>query len=262
MSWKEQYERWATYENLEEELKQILQDKKDDEKWLEDSFYKNLDFGTGGMRGEIGPGTNRMNVYTIRKAAEGLARYIEATGEEAKARGVVIAYDCRHKSPEFAMEAAKTLGFHGIQTYVFDELRPTPELSFAVRYLHAYSGIVITASHNPPEYNGFKVYGNDGCQLPPAAADQVIEKVNEVENELTIEVAGEEELKTKGLLHIIGENIDKAYIERVKTISLNPQLFEENNVKVVFTPLHGTANKPVRAGLDALGFKNVTIVKE
>ncbi|MEC1742472.1 phospho-sugar mutase [Schinkia azotoformans] len=262
MSWKEQYERWATYENLEEELKLILQDKKDDEKWLEDSFYKNLEFGTGGMRGEMGPGTNRMNVYTIRKAAEGLARYIEANGEEAKARGVVIAYDCRHKSPEFAMEAAKTLGFHGIQTYIFDELRPTPELSFAVRYLHAYSGIVITASHNPPEYNGFKVYGNDGCQLPPAAADRVIEKVNEVENELTIEVVREEDLKAKGLLHIIGENIDKAYIEQVKTISLNPQLFEENNVKVVFTPLHGTANKPVRAGLEALGFKNVTIVKE
>ncbi|MED4354667.1 phospho-sugar mutase [Schinkia azotoformans] len=262
MNWKEQYERWATYENLEEELKLILQDKKDDERWLEDSFYKNLEFGTGGMRGEMGPGTNRMNVYTIRKAAEGLAKYIEANGEEAKARGVVIAYDCRHKSPEFAMEAAKTLGFHGIQTYIFDELRPTPELSFAVRYLHAYSGIVITASHNPPEYNGFKVYGNDGCQLPPAAADRVIEKVNEVENELTIEVAREEDLKAKGLLHIIGENIDKAYIEQVKTISLNPQLFEENNVKVVFTPLHGTANKPVRAGLEALGFKNVTIVKE
>lgn len=262
MSWEEQYERWAAYENLEEELKLILQEKKDDKKWLEDSFYKNLEFGTGGMRGEIGPGTNRMNVYTIRKAAEGLARYIEAYGEEAKARGVVIAYDCRHKSPEFAIEAAKTLGYHGIQTYVFDELRPTPELSFAVRYLYAYSGIVITASHNPPEYNGFKVYGSDGCQLPPAAADKVIEKVNEVENELTIEVAGEEELKAKGLLHMIGENIDKAYIEQVKTISLNPQLFEENNVKVVFTPLHGTANKPVRAGLEALGFNNVTIVKE
>lgn len=262
MSWKEQYERWTNFENLETELKEILQNKKDDEKWLEDSFYKNLEFGTGGMRGEIGPGTNRMNVYTIRKAAEGLARYIEENGEEAKVRGVVIAYDCRHKSPEFAMEAAKTLGNRGIQTYVFDELRPTPELSFAVRYLHAFSGIVITASHNPPEYNGFKVYGSDGCQLPPVAADMVIEKVNEVENELTIEIADEEVLKEQGLLHIIGENIDKAYIERLKTISLNPSLFEENNVKVVFTPLHGTANKPVRAGLDALGFKNVTIVKE
>ncbi|WP_458414472.1 phospho-sugar mutase [Schinkia sp. CFF1] len=262
MSWKEQYERWAAFEDLESELQQILQNKKDDEKWLEDSFYKNLEFGTGGMRGEIDPGTNRMNIYTIRKAAEGLARYIEGNGDEAKVRGVVIAYDCRHKSPEFAMEAAKTLGQHGIQSYVFEELRPTPELSFAVRHLHAYAGIVITASHNPPEYNGFKVYGPDGCQLPPAAADLVIAKVNEVDNELTIEVADEKSLKTKGLLHIIGEDIDQAYIERVKTISLNPELFAENNVKVVFTPLHGTANKPVRAGFEALGFKNVTVVKE
>ncbi|NSL51964.1 phospho-sugar mutase [Calidifontibacillus erzurumensis] len=261
MNWKQHYERWATFEHLETELKQILNDKKDDEKWLEDGFYKNLEFGTGGMRGEIGPGTNRMNIYTIRKAAEGLARYIESAGEEAKARGVVISYDCRHKSPEFAMEAAKTLGYHGIQTYVFDELRPTPELSFAVRHLNAYSGIMVTASHNPPEYNGFKVYGSDGCQLPPGPADEVIAKVNEVDNELEIPVVSEEELKAKGLLHIIGEEIDKAYIEKVKTISLNPELFVENNVKVVFTPLHGTANKPVRAALQALGFKNVTVVE-
>lgn len=261
MNWKQHYERWATFEHLETELKQILNDKKDDEKWLEDGFYKNLEFGTGGMRGEIGPGTNRMNIYTIRKAAEGLARYIERSGEEAKARGVVISYDCRHKSPEFAMEAAKTLGYHGIQTYVFDELRPTPELSFAVRQLNAYSGIMVTASHNPPEYNGFKVYGSDGCQLPPGPADEVIAKVNEVDNELEIPVVSEEELKAKGLLHIIGEEIDKAYIEKVKTISLNPELFVENNVKVVFTPLHGTANKPVRAALQALGFKNVTVVE-
>lgn len=261
MNWKQHYERWATFEHLETELKQILNDKKDDEKWLEDGFYKNLEFGTGGMRGEIGPGTNRMNIYTIRKAAEGLARYIESAGEEAKARGVVISYDCRHKSPEFAMEAAKTLGYHGIQTYVFDELRPTPELSFAVRHLNAYSGIMVTASHNPPEYNGFKVYGSDGCQLPPGPADEVIAKVNEVDNELEIPVVSEEELKAKGLLHIIGEEIHKAYIEKVKTISLNPELFVENNVKVVFTPLHGTANKPVRAALQALGFKNVTVVE-
>ncbi|WP_374724225.1 phospho-sugar mutase [Calidifontibacillus erzurumensis] len=261
MNWKQHYERWATFEHLETELKQILNDKKDDEKWLEDGFYKNLEFGTGGMRGEIGPGTNRMNIYTIRKAAEGLARYIESAGEEAKARGVVISYDCRHKSPEFAMEAAKTLGYHGIQTYVFDELRPTPELSFAVRHLNAYSGIMVTASHNPPEYNGFKVYGSDGCQLPPGPADEVIAKVNEVDNELEIPVVSEEEHKAKGLLHIIGEEIDKAYIEKVKTISLNPELFVENNVKVVFTPLHGTANKPVRAALQALGFKNVTVVE-
>lgn len=159
MDWKNKYEQWLAHKSLDKELKRLLTERQDDLKWLEDCFYKNLEFGTGGMRGEIGPGTNRMNIYTIRKASEGLARYIESFGEEAKKRGVVIAYDSRHKSREFAMEAAKTLTTHGIQTYVFDELRPTSELSFAVRYLQAFSGIVITASHNPPEYNGYKVYG-------------------------------------------------------------------------------------------------------
>lgn len=146
--WKENYQRWISKEDIDQELKQQLLEKADNELELEDCFYKSLEFGTGGMRGEIGPGTNRMNIYTIRKASEGLARYIESFGEEAKRRGVVIAYDSRHKSPQFAMEAAKTIATHGIQTYVFDELRPTPELSFAVRYLNAFSGVVITASHN------------------------------------------------------------------------------------------------------------------
>ncbi|GGJ73452.1 phosphoglucomutase [Anoxybacillus voinovskiensis] len=262
MGWRNKYEQWMAYEQLDEELKAILQQRVSDEKWLEDCFYKNLEFGTGGMRGEIGPGTNRMNVYTVRKASEGLARYIESFGERAKKRGVVIAYDSRHKSPEFAMEAAKTLATHGIQTYVFDELRPTPELSFAVRYLQAFSGIVITASHNPPEYNGYKVYGEDGGQLPPDSADAVIRYVNEVENELAIAVEDEATLKANGLIRIIGETIDQAYIEKLKTISLNPQLSQEVDVKIVFTPLHGTANKPVRRALEALGYKNVVVVKE
>lgn len=262
MGWRNKYEQWMAYEQLDEELKAILQQRVSDEKWLEDCFYKNLEFGTGGMRGEIGPGTNRMNVYTVRKASEGLARYIESFGEEAKKRGVVIAYDSRHKSPEFAMEAAKTLATHGIQTYVFDELRPTPELSFAVRYLQAFSGIVITASHNPPEYNGYKVYGEDGGQLPPDSADAVIRYVYEVENELEIFIEDEAALKASGLIQIIGETIDQAYIEKLKTISLNPQLSQEVDVKIVFTPLHGTANKPVRRALEALGYKNVVVVKE
>ncbi len=262
LSWKNKYEQWSTYEHLDQELKKLLQEHRDDHQWLEDCFYKNLEFGTGGMRGEIGPGTNRMNIYTVRKASEGLARYIESFGEEAKKRGVVIAYDSRHKSPEFAMEAAKTLATHGIQTYVFDELRPTPELSFAVRHLQAFSGIVITASHNPPEYNGYKVYGEDGGQLPPDIADRVIQYVNEVENELTIPVEEESTLKEKGLIRIIGEEVDRAYIEAVKTISLNPQLSQEVDVNVVFTPLHGTANKPVRHALEALGYKKVVVVKE
>lgn len=262
MDWKTNANRWINFAGLDEELKHQLEEIKNDEKQLEEVFYKNLEFGTGGMRGEIGVGTNRMNIYTVRKASAGLAAYIEEQGNEAKQRGVVIAYDSRHKSPEFCMEAAKTLATKGIKTYVFDELRPTPELSFALRYLNAFSGIVITASHNPPEYNGYKVYGSDGGQLPPDSADVVIAKVNEIENELLIEVDNEENLRAKGLINTIGEEIDQAYNEKLKTISENPTLAEETDLKVVFTPLHGTANKPVRRALKALGYNNVTIVKE
>lgn len=264
MGWKQTYERWVNAPSLDQELQGLLSEMSGDEKALEDCFYKNLEFGTGGMRGEIGAGTNRMNVYTVRKASEGLARFIELYGEAAKKRGVAIAYDSRHKSPEFAMEAAKTLATHGIQTYVFEELRPTPELSFAVRELNAFSGIVVTASHNPPEYNGYKVYGEDGGQLPPKEADMVIEKVNEVENELEIVVESEEVLKTKGLIRMIGAEMDEKYVERLKTISVNPELATEigEELKIVFTPLHGTSNKPVRQALQALGYTNVTIVKE
>lgn len=264
MSWTDKYELWEKHTNLDDEMKQLLQAMSEDDKAKEEAFYKNLEFGTGGMRGEIGAGTNRMNVYTVRKASEGLAKYIASFGEEAKNRGVAIAYDCRHKSPEFAMEAAKTIASHGIQTYVFESLRPTPVLSFAVRYLHAFSGIVVTASHNPPEYNGYKVYGPDGSQLPPQEADEVIAKVNEVENELTIEVASKEELIEKGLIKMISEPVDSAYLQQLKTITLHPELAEEmgDKVKVVFTPLHGTANLPVRQGLEALGYKNVHVVKE
>lgn len=166
MNWKQEFSRWLSYAQLDAELKEQLENMKQDEKKIEDSFYKNLEFGTGGMRGELGAGTNRLNVYTVRKATKGLASFIEKLGEEAKKRGVVVAYDSRHKSPEFAMEVAATLGARGITTYVFESLRPTPVLSFAVRHLHTVSGIVLTASHNPPEYNGYKVYGEDGGQLP------------------------------------------------------------------------------------------------
>ncbi|MEW9198058.1 phospho-sugar mutase [Bacillus velezensis] len=262
MSWSKSYERWNQAEQLDSELKKLLADAEGNEQLLEDFFYKNLEFGTGGMRGEIGPGTNRMNIYTVRKASAGLAAYIAKQGKDAKKRGVAIAYDSRHKSPEFAMEAAKTLASQGIQTYVFDELRPTPELSFAVRKLNAYAGIVVTASHNPPEYNGYKVYGDDGAQLPPKEADIVIAEVNAIENELTIQVEDEQSLKEKGLIKIIGEEIDKPYTEKLTSISVHPELSDEVDVSVVFTPLHGTANKPVRRGLEALGYKNVTVVKE
>lgn len=263
MNWKTAYEKWLNEPTLDEELQLQLARLKETETGLEDSFYKNLEFGTGGMRGEIGPGTNRMNTYTIRKASAGLASFIESQGEKAVARGVVIAYDSRHKSPEFAMEAASTLAAHGIQTYVFESLRPTPVLSFAVRYLKAFSGIVITASHNPPEYNGYKVYGPDGGQLPPFEADLLTEKVNEIENELGIDVLSQDDLQSNPLIQMVGEEIDNAYLEQLKKITVNPEMIQEmNDLGIVFTPLHGTANLPVRKGLEAIGFTNVTVVKE
>lgn len=262
MSWKDTYSSWNNHQHLNEELRLLLEEMSQEESKLEDAFYKNLEFGTGGMRGEIGVGTNRMNVYTVRKATAGLAGYISTFGEEAKNRGVVIGYDSRHKSPEFAMEAAKTLATNGIKVYLFDELRPTPELSFAVRHLNAFSGIVITASHNPPEYNGYKVYGPDGGQLPPEAADRVIEYVNAIENELLLQVEEEEVLKQKGFIEIIGQEIDDEYNTNLLTISENPGLSQEVDVKIVFTPLHGTSNKSVRRGLKDLGYNNVHIVKE
>ncbi|GMR63356.1 MULTISPECIES: phospho-sugar mutase [Bacillus] len=264
MNWKQEFSRWLSYAELDAELKEQLENMKQDEKKIEDSFYKNLEFGTGGMRGELGAGTNRLNVYTVRKATQGLAKFIEKLGEEAKKRGVVVAYDSRHKSPEFAMEVAATLGAHGITTYVFESLRPTPVLSFAVRHLHTVSGIVLTASHNPPEYNGYKVYGEDGGQLPPKEADELISYVNEVEDELTVEVADVEQLKADGLLHIIGQEVDDAYAAELNNVIINKEMVQKvgKDLKIVFTPLHGTSNISVRRGLEEVGFTDVTVVKE
>ncbi|MEE6184414.1 phospho-sugar mutase [Bacillus pretiosus] len=264
MSWKQEFSRWLSYAELDAELKEQLENMKQDEKKIEDSFYKNLEFGTGGMRGELGAGTNRLNVYTVRKATQGLAKFIEKLGEEAKKRGVVVAYDSRHKSPEFAMEVAATLGAHGITTYVFESLRPTPVLSFAVRHLHTVSGIVLTASHNPPEYNGYKVYGEDGGQLPPKEADELISYVNAVEDELTVEVANVEQLKADGLLHIVGQEVDDAYATELNNVIINKEMVQNvgKDLKIVFTPLHGTSNISVRRGLEEVGFTDVTVVKE
>ncbi|MFZ7804077.1 phospho-sugar mutase [Bacillus thuringiensis] len=264
MNWKQEFSRWLSYAQLDAELKEQLENMKQDEKKIEDSFYKNLEFGTGGMRGELGAGTNRLNVYTVRKATKGLASFIEKLGEEAKKRGVVVAYDSRHKSPEFAMEVAATLGARGITTYVFESLRPTPVLSFAVRHLHIVSGIVLTASHNPPEYNGYKVYGEDGGQLPPKEADELISYVNAVEDELTVEVADVEQLKADGLLHIIGQEVDDAYAAELNNVIINKEMVQKvgKDLKIVFTPLHGTSNISVRRGLKEVGFTDVTVVKE
>ncbi|MGD7024739.1 phospho-sugar mutase [Rossellomorea vietnamensis] len=262
MNMKNNIEKWKSYISLDHYLQDQLTKILEDDKILCDAFYKDLEFGTGGMRGVIGPGTNRMNIYTIRKASLGLAKYILEHGEEAKVRGVVIAYDSRHKSPLFAMEAARTLATQGIQTYVFDKLKSTPELSFAVRHLHASAGIVITASHNSPEYNGYKVYGEDGAQLTPKEADKVIAKVNEIENELTISVSPEEELKNAGLIQMIGGNVDRFYLNQLLTISERAEISKEVDLGIVFTPLHGTALNMVDKGLKSLGYQNVHYVEE
>jgi phosphoglucomutase len=264
MNWKEIAEKWLNFDGLDQQLKDHLNKVKNDEKAMEELFYKNLEFGTGGMRGEIGPGTNRMNIYTVRKASFGLAQYLLSKGEESAKRGVVISYDPRYKSSEFALEVAKTVGKLGIKAYLFKELRPTPELSFAVRHFGAAAGVMVTASHNPPEYNGYKVYGDDGGQLPPKEADELISYVNQVENELSLEVADESDLLENGLLQYIGEEVDDIYLDYVQKIQLNREVIEEvkNDFKIVFTPLHGTANKLIQKGLKMFGFQNVTVVKE
>ncbi|WP_067841917.1 phospho-sugar mutase [Amphibacillus sediminis] len=264
MNWGCTYERWANFAELDQELREQLTELASDPKKLEDCFYKNLEFGTGGMRGELGPGSNRMNIYTIRKAAEGLAQYILDQGQAAKQGGVAIAYDSRFKSPLFAMEAAKTLAGHGIKAYVFESLRSTPELSFAVRYLQAFSGIMVTASHNPPEYNGFKVYNHDGGQVPLQMAAEIIAKVNQVDNELEVSVGDEEQLKADGLIEMIGAEVDQAYQEKLKTIVQQPSVIEAvtDQMKIIYTPLHGTGNVPVRKALKGMGFKHVDVVPE
>jgi len=263
MSWENTYETWKNYDSLEEELRENLEELEGQTDDLEDAFYTNLEFGTAGMRGVIGAGTNRMNTYTVRQATEGLARFIEQRGEEAKKRGVVIAYDSRHKSPEFSLEAAKTLGAHGIKTYLFESLRTTPELSFAVRYLGTFAGIMMTASHNPPEYNGYKVYGEDGGQFPPTEADELTSYVRKVKNILEIEVLEQAELEEQRLLELVGENIDEAYLEKLKTVNIDQDLIARNrDLNIVFSPLHGTATMIGTRALENAGFENVTLVPE
>ncbi|WP_096439925.1 phospho-sugar mutase [Alteribacter populi] len=264
MNWRGQFERWKSFDSLRQDLREELIKHENDEMYLEDSFYKNLEFGTGGMRGEIGAGTNRMNIYTIRKAAQGLAEYMKAAGEKALSRGVVIAHDNRRSSDEFALEAACTLGANGIKTYLFKELRPTPQLSFAVRHLHTHTGIMITASHNPPEYNGFKVYGEDGAQMVPEDADRLIEMVNAVENELTIQTAKKEELINQGLLEYVLDEIDESYGNALTSVTADKELVASvaDDLSIVFTPLHGAAQKPMMDGFKRVGFKNVHSVLE
>ena len=261
MNWQDVALKWEKFEGLEDYLKTQLENFSEKEK--EEAFYAPLEFGTAGMRGIVGPGINRMNIYTVRQATEGLARLIETYGEEAKKRGVAIAHDSRHFSPEFALESAKVLVKHGIKAYVFEDLRPTPELSYAVRHLHTFAGIMITASHNPAAYNGYKVYGEDGGQMPPKDADALTEFVRQVENPLAVDVVTKEELEQSALFEWIGEAVDAAYLEEIKSVSVNPALLSNTkDLSVVYTPLHGTGLMLTKRALDQAGFTGLNVVSE
>ncbi len=261
MSYQENYQKWVDFAELPDYLRQDLENM--DEKTKEDAFYTNLEFGTAGMRGLIGAGTNRINIYVVRQATEGLARLIESKGGNEKERGVAIAYDSRHFSPEFALESAAVLAKHGIKSYVFESLRPTPELSFAVRHLNCFAGIMITASHNPAPFNGYKVYGEDGGQMPPHDADALTTYIRAIENPFAVEVADVEAEKASGLIEVIGEAVDVEYLKEVKDVNINPALIEEfgKDMKIVYTPLHGTGEMLARRALAQAGFDSVQVVE-
>ena len=261
MSYQENYQKWVDFSELPDYLRQDLENM--DEKTKEDAFYTNLEFGTAGMRGLIGAGTNRINIYVVRQATEGLARLIESKGGNEKERGVAIAYDSRHFSPEFAFESAAVLAKHGIKSYVFESLRPTPELSFAVRHLNCFAGIMVTASHNPAPFNGYKVYGEDGGQMPPHDADALTTYIRAIENPFAVEVADVEAEKASGLIEVIGEAVDVEYLKEVKDVNINPALIEEfgKDMKIVYTPLHGTGEMLARRALAQAGFDSVQVVE-
>ena len=256
----DRYQQWLRQEELPVVLRDELIAIAENEKEIADRFYKWLEFGTGGMRGLLGAGTNRINRCTIRRVAEGLARMIEEHGPSAKQRGVAIAYDTRYQSREFALETASVLGAHNIRSFVFSEPRPTPELSFAVRELDTFSGVVITASHNPKEYNGFKVYGEDGGQLPPEKATAIVDHMEAIEDVFYIEALSETGLKENGLLTFLTEGMDESYQEKLKSLQLGE--FPRGEVKIVYTPIHGTGNVPVQQALRNFGYEQVTIVPE
>ena len=262
MPYKGIYKNWVANEYFDEKTREELRNLEGNEKEIEDRFYKNLEFGTAGLRGVIAAGTNRINIYTVRRATFGLANYIlKNTSKEEQARGVVIAHDNRFMSREFCIESANTLAACGIKAYIFDSLRTTPELSFAVRNLNTIAGIVITASHNPPEYNGYKVYWEDGAQVMPEIANAITEEINAIEDYSTIPTLSEE---NKDLVVLLGEEQDTAFIEAVKTQVIRKELVEKvgKDFKIVYTPLCGTGNVPVRRALKEAGFENVLVVKE
>ncbi|TXL66582.1 phospho-sugar mutase [Cerasibacillus terrae] len=262
--WKKAYEKWIGNEQLHPPLKKELQSIQYNEEKLQELFHKDLTFGTGGIRGVVGAGTNRLNIYTIRKVIHGLAHYLLANCVNVKDRGVVIAYDNRYMSKEFAIETAKTLGVFGIKTYVFTSIRPTPLLSYAVRYFGTVAGVMITASHNPPEYNGLKVYNEDGGQLIPEEANEVMQEIQKLDNELKVPILSEIELEEKELLIWVENEVDDAYLQEFVQITRQPNdVFQtKRDLKIVFTPLHGTAYDLVRRGLDVFHFPEVHVVEE
>lgn len=261
MEYLNEYKKWCTSDVFDEKTKKELLNIKDDKKEIEDRFYKELEFGTAGLRGIIGAGTNRMNIYTVGKATQGLANYIKKkNGEE---RGVAIAFDSRHMSKEFSEEAALILNANGIKTYLFESLRPVPELSFAVKELNCIAGIMITASHNPPKYNGYKVYWEDGAQIVPPIDKEIIDEVKAIEDYKEIKKLSKVEAENKKLYSLIGKKIDEKYMEALEELVLNPEIIKkQKDLKIVYTPLHGTGNIPVKTILNKLGFENVYIVEE
>ena len=262
MSYSDNYKAWISSDYFDAATKSELKSIENDEKEIQDRFYRDLEFGTGGLRGIIGAGTNRMNIYTVGRASQGLANFILKEGGEEK--GVAIAYDSRRMSKEFADVAALCLAANGIKAYVFESLRPTPELSFAVRELKCIAGIVVTASHNPPEYNGYKVYWEDGAQITYPMDKLIIEEVNSIKDFASAKSMDIEEAKSKGLYNVIGEEIDNRYMEELLKQCINPEIIREvaEDIKIVYTPLHGTGNIPVQRVLKTLGFKNVYVVPE
>ena len=262
MDAKKRYEEWLENPYFDQETKEELKKIADNEKEIQDRFYRDLEFGTGGLRGVIGAGTNRVNIYTVRKATQGLANYI--LKEHTEEKGVAIAFDSRNMSPEFAGEAALCLAANGIKAYIFPSLRPTPMLSFALRELGCTAGIVVTASHNPPEYNGYKVYWEDGAQITSPRDRQIIEEVSRVTDYADVKTMDLEEAQKAGLYQIIGPEMDDKFTEALKALVLRPEILEQEakNLKIVYTPLHGTGNLPVRRILEELGFTQVYVVKE
>jgi phosphoglucomutase len=264
MTWKDNYQVWKDYKDLNPQIAAELAEMAGDDAALENAFTKPMAFGTAGMRGLIGPGIGQMNLYTVGSATEGLARFMDTLSDDDKQRGVAISFDSRYQSREFAHHAAQVLGAHNIPSYVFDDIRPTPELSFAVRHLHTYAGIMITASHNPKQYNGFKIYGPDGGQMPPVAADQITGYVRSIDNLFTVATVAEPKLRQQGLLHIVGEDLDEDYLAGVKAVSVNPKLIDEvgKDMKLIYTPLHGTGRVIGYRALKDAGYANFTMVKE